>query len=225
MTSARDDAPDLPPARRHRIVIAAIVLVVFVPVAVIVWATRDRFEADDSGSRPGATAVSTVAAALTSASVAPTAAPSAPEPATGQPSGAPVPPVASDVSSTTVPAFAEAFGEGPLVVGGVELRVLVADTGELRGQGLRAVTSLAPYDGMLFVFESEDRVGFTMADTLIALSIGFYDSDGVRVGALEMVPCLDGDDDSCPVYRIEPAFRYALETANGQLPEGDLAIG
>ncbi len=205
-------------------------LVVFVPVAVIVWATSDRFDSDE-GSRPAstlspllpaaATGTTGSAGTTTAAGTAGTVASTTGGPSTATTGVSPT----SPTSPATVPAFAEGFGVGRIVVGGVELSVLVADTGELRGQGLRAVTSLEPYEGMLFVFESEDRVGFTMADTLMALSIGFYDSNGVRVGALEMVPCLDGDDSSCPVYRIDAAFRYAIETASGGLPEGDLALG
>src|SRR5690606_14828679 len=47
------------------------------------------------------------------------------------------------------------------------LRVAVADEDEERVQGLRQVTALDPYDGMLFVFDDETTARFTMADTLI----------------------------------------------------------
>jgi uncharacterized membrane protein (UPF0127 family) len=129
--------------------------------------------------------------------------------------------VATAAASSTRPAWAEGFGEAEVTVGDEALRVLVADTTDRRVQGLRAVSSLAPYDGMLFVFDEPTRTRFTMADTLIPLSIGFYGPDGSFVGSLEMVPC-DGDDGSCPTYDIGQPFQLALETAAGDLPEGSL---
>jgi uncharacterized membrane protein (UPF0127 family) len=106
---------------------------------------------------------------------------------------------------------------------GRPLRVAVADTEAQRREGLRQVTSLAPFDAMLFVFDRDTRVAFTMADTLIPLSIGFYDSTGQPVGRLEMTPCV-GTDSTCPTYDIGHPIRYALETESGHLPPGPIQL-
>jgi uncharacterized membrane protein (UPF0127 family) len=106
---------------------------------------------------------------------------------------------------------------------GRPLRVLVASTDAQRVQGLRQVSSLAPFDGMLFVFEKSVSTSFTMADTLIPLSIGFYDEEGKPVGQLQMYPCT-GSDGTCPTYQVGSPFRYALETELDRLPTGNLQI-
>ena len=50
-----------------------------------------------------------------------------------------------------------------------------------RIQGLRAVTDLGAYDGMLFVFPSDAFARFTMAQTPLPLDIGWYTSDRAPV--------------------------------------------
>lgn len=103
----------------------------------------------------------------------------------------------------------EGLTEVDLSIGGECVRVVVADeTGE-QIQGLRAVTDLGPYAGMLFAFAGDTETSFTMADTLIPLSIGFFSAEGDRVAQLEMVPCPVGT--ACPSYPPGAAFRFALE--------------
>ena len=104
-----------------------------------------------------------------------------------------------------------AFRETRVAVGDRCLRVLVADTPTLRNEGLRAVTSLAPYDGMLFVNDRDTNARYTMADTLIPLDIVFYDRDGAPVGDASMQPCPTGTDATCPTYASGRKYRYALE--------------
>jgi uncharacterized membrane protein (UPF0127 family) len=102
------------------------------------------------------------------------------------------------------------------------LRVLLARTPTQRSQGLRGVRDLGPYDGMLFVHSSNATNSFTMADTLIPLDIAWYAADGSPVDRTRMEPCPDGTDGSCPSYSSDRAYRYALETAAGQLGSGSL---
>jgi len=108
-----------------------------------------------------------------------------------------------------------AFGSFPVstvTVGGEAWRVAVADTRELRVQGLRGVTDLGDVDGMLFEFEQTTTSGFTMRDTLIPLDIAFFAADGSLVDRLSMVPC---DAVACPSYQAAGPFLWALETAAG----------
>jgi uncharacterized membrane protein (UPF0127 family) len=104
-----------------------------------------------------------------------------------------------------------AFGETRLKLGDRCLRVLVAQTEGQRVQGLRDVRSLAPYDGMIFVYARDTNVRFTMANTPLPLDITFFDADGKPVDHTQMTPCPTGDDSTCPVYGSRPRFRYALE--------------
>jgi uncharacterized membrane protein (UPF0127 family) len=95
------------------------------------------------------------------------------------------------------------------------LTVLVADTDNERHQGLRDVSDLGVYDGMLFVFPEDVSSRFTMANTLMPLDIDWYAVDGTHVSSEEMTPCPEGNDGNCPVYGATAPYRYALETPSG----------
>jgi uncharacterized membrane protein (UPF0127 family) len=114
------------------------------------------------------------------------------------------------------------FDEARVSVGARCVRVLVASTLAQRVQGLRDVRSLAPYDGMIFVFPSDTTARFTMANTPMPLDIGWYASDGAPVDRTQMTPCA-GTDRTCPAYASKKKYRYALETPAGGLGAG--AIG
>ncbi len=98
---------------------------------------------------------------------------------------------------------------------------LLADTEAQQQQGLMNRTDLAGHDGMLFRFRADTRVGFYMMNTLIPLSIAWFDSNGNFVSSTDMEPCPDKVD--CPNYYATRPYRYALEVAKGGL--GDLGIG
>ncbi len=102
------------------------------------------------------------------------------------------------------------------------LHVVVADTETERDEGLRARADLGGYDGMLFAFSAPTDTAFTMSGTLVPLTIGFYDREGRKVDGFRMTPC-PGDDASCPVYRADGTFSYAVETTAERLPTGALA--
>jgi uncharacterized membrane protein (UPF0127 family) len=93
---------------------------------------------------------------------------------------------------------------------------LLADTPELRSQGLGGRSDLAGYDGMLFVFDADTSAGFHMRDVHVPLSIGFFDADGFFVSSTTMDPCPAVAAD-CPTHTAEGPFRYALEASRGRL--------
>jgi uncharacterized membrane protein (UPF0127 family) len=66
----------------------------------------------------------------------------------------------------------------------------------------------APADGMLFVFRRDTSGGFWMKNTLVPLTIVFFDADGKRVRRLSMTPCRR---DPCPIYEPRRRYRFALE--------------
>jgi hypothetical protein len=66
----------------------------------------------------------------------------------------------------------------------------------------------APEDGMLFVFPDDTTGGFWMKNTLVPLTIAFFDTDGRRVRKLSMTPCRQA---SCPIYDPRLRYRFALE--------------
>ncbi len=92
---------------------------------------------------------------------------------------------------------------------------LLAATIQQQNQGLMNRTDLSGYDGMLFRFERDTQAEFYMKDTLIPLSIAFFDTQGDFVSSADMPPC--GDQDPCPTYGADAAYRYALEVPEGGL--------
>jgi uncharacterized membrane protein (UPF0127 family) len=66
----------------------------------------------------------------------------------------------------------------------------------------------APADGMLFVFSQATSGGFWMKNTLVPLTIVYFDTAGRRVRRMSMTPCRK---DPCRVYDPERQYRYALE--------------
>ena len=105
--------------------------------------------------------------------------------------------------------------EARLALGERCLRVAIADETTERQQGLRNVTDLGPYDGMLFVYGSDSDAQFTMSSTPLPLDIGWYAADGSPVDRTTMQPCPTGTDASCPLYASSGRYRYALETPAG----------
>lgn len=110
--------------------------------------------------------------------------------------------------------FAE-FSEARVAFGARCLRVLVASSTAQRVQGLRDVRSIAPYDGMLFVFPSDTAARFTMANTPLPLDATFFSARGTPVDDVEMKPCPEGSDSTCPAYASKARYRYALERPAG----------
>jgi uncharacterized membrane protein (UPF0127 family) len=96
--------------------------------------------------------------------------------------------------------------------GPVRIAVEVADTDEERQRGLMHRKSLPEDAGMVFVFPGETSGGFWMKNTLIPLSIAFYDADGKILRILDMEPCRA---DPCKVYDPGVAYRGALEVNQG----------
>lgn len=90
---------------------------------------------------------------------------------------------------------------------GVPLRPEVAKTSAQRSLGLMNRTQ-APEDGMLFVFPETTSGGFWMKNTLVPLTIVFFDSAGARVRKLSMTPCRK---DPCRIYDPGRPYRFALE--------------
>jgi uncharacterized membrane protein (UPF0127 family) len=70
----------------------------------------------------------------------------------------------------------------------------------------------APADGMLFVFARPTSGGFWMKNTLVPLTIVFFNADGKRVRRLSMTPCRA---DPCPIYDPGRLYRFALELRAG----------
>lgn len=101
-----------------------------------------------------------------------------------------------------------------------ELCLWMADSSRSRAQGLMGVTDLGDGDGMAFVYDAPHTGSFWMKNTLLPLSIAFFDADGAYLDGFDMEPCTA---DPCPLYPTAPEFLVAIETEQGGL--GELGIG
>jgi uncharacterized membrane protein (UPF0127 family) len=107
----------------------------------------------------------------------------------------------------TAGAGASELATAALRLDGVPFRPEVAMTSARRSVGLMNRSS-APADGMLFVFPEDTTGGFWMKNTLVPLTIAFFDARGKRVRKLSMMPCRQA---SCPIYDPGRRYRFALE--------------
>lgn len=102
------------------------------------------------------------------------------------------------------------------------LRVEVADTPERQAQGLMFRKALGEEEGMVFLFPAPESGGFWMKNTLIPLSIAFFNREGVILRILDMVPCRA---DPCPVYYPGVVYWGALEVNQGWFARRGVAPG
>jgi len=99
----------------------------------------------------------------------------------------------------------------------------IAQTEEEREKGLMYRSSLQLNQGMLFIFENEDKHSFWMKNTLIPLDIIWISKDGEIVYIEKSAPPCDSD--SCAVYKSNKKALYVLEINSGKSEEFNIKIG
>jgi len=128
--------------------------------------------------------------------------------------------------TTTATATGPVFEEGRAKIdtegSQVQVQVEIAETPVQQQLGLMHRETLADEAGMVFLFPRETRGGFWMKNTLIPLSIAFFDADGRILRILDMEPCTE---DPCPVYDPKVAYRGALEVNQGAFAEWGVREG
>ncbi len=115
------------------------------------------------------------------------------------------------------------------VAGGAEkvIDVEIADTDELRAFGLMYKRRLAGDRGMAFLYNSPSSGGYWMKNTLIPLSIAFFDASGVILRIMHMEPCTPEQDrtEGCPSYDPETSYMGALEVNQGAFEDWGINEG
>lgn len=106
-----------------------------------------------------------------------------------------------------------------------DLCLWLADSSELRSQGLMGVTDFGSADGMAFVYPGPTTTRFWMKDTPLPLSIAFYGSGGEFLDSFDMDPCVSEDSAECVRYPTPRGFVVAVETHQGGLAELDMTAG
>jgi uncharacterized membrane protein (UPF0127 family) len=98
----------------------------------------------------------------------------------------------------------------------------VADSPEERARGLMNRKSLGDDEGMMFLYFKEHTGGYWMKDTLIPLSIAFFDHGGKILSILDMEPC---EKEPCPIYDPQVSYWGALEVNQGAFDEWGVEVG
>jgi len=127
----------------------------------------------------------------------------------------------------TTPEIAEAdFAEGRGILDGDDGSTLIdleiAENETQHELGLMSRTCLDEDSGMVFIFFDETQGGFWMKNTLIPLSIAFFDVDGKILKILDMVPC---KADPCEIYDPGVPYMGALEVNKGAFDDWGIEEG
>ena len=99
--------------------------------------------------------------------------------------------------------------------------MLAQTQAQRHGQGADGRADMGGYSTMIFKFTADTSSTFYMKDTLMSLSIAWFDGEGRFVSSTDMEPCLN--QRTCPTYAAEGPYRYALEVPKGEL--GAVGIG
>jgi len=107
-----------------------------------------------------------------------------------------------------------------LQLGLMVLDVEIADTLSLQLKGLSGRTELPDGTGMLFVYQKPQLCGFWMKDTLVPLSVGFFDADQTLIHWLDMPKT-----NSKTTYKSQKPAQYALEVPLGWFEKHEIEPG
>lgn len=109
-------------------------------------------------------------------------------------------------------------------VGGHAVTAEIADNDDRRERGLMHRTKMGADEGMLFIFDFSQPMAFWMKNTLIPLSIGYFDADGKLLETYEMVPAPLGQERPVTYPSHKPAL-YALEMNKGWFKKHAIKAG
>ena len=106
-----------------------------------------------------------------------------------------------------------------LTMAGKSLKTEIANTPNQRYMGLSFRQSLAENEAMLFVYQSEEDLIFTMRNTLLPLSIAFISEDFI-IQEIQHMPV--GPNQYFPA---KAAAKFALEVNQGWFKRNNVPVG
>lgn len=120
---------------------------------------------------------------------------------------------------------AKDFPKRKITLGSKTFVVEVAETPEHHERGLMFRDKLGPDEGMLFIFKNEQTRFFWMKNTLIDLSIGYFNKDKKLIDVQEMKSGKGIADSALPSYASAQPAMYALEMNKGWFDRSKVKIG
>ncbi len=128
----------------------------------------------------------------------------------------------SDPLPSPAPTFPAARGLIDTGDDSVLIDLIVAETPESQEFGLMHRESFPEDCGMAFLFFEEKSGGFWMKNTLIPLSIAFFDTDGKILSIMDMDPCTK---EPCEIYDPGVPYNGALEVNQGRFDDWGVEVG
>ena len=128
------------------------------------------------------------------------------------------------LSKTEAPPFSQECIKKTICLDGHHLIAEIADTPELLEKGLMGRPYLDKDHGMLFVFKKPQILYFWMKNTLIPLSIGFFDESKQLTEILDM-PLHESNHDRAPIFKSKHLSCYALEVPAGWFDDNKVYPG
>lgn len=105
------------------------------------------------------------------------------------------------------------------------ITVEIAESEKQLEQGLMFRKKLAANAGMLFIFPDEQPRSFWMKNTLIDLSIGYFDKQKKLIDFQEMTATSTVMQQNLPFYPSKGPAMYALEMNKGWFKKNKIEIG
>ncbi|MFS4458983.1 DUF192 domain-containing protein [Bdellovibrio sp. HCB2-146] len=121
---------------------------------------------------------------------------------------------------------AKPFSKVKITLGDKKLEVELAETADQHARGLMFREKLGENDGMLFIFPGEETRFFWMKNTLIDLSIGYFDASGTLIDVQEMKSGKGVSNDMLLAsYPSAKPAKYALEMNKGWFDKNKVKLG
>lgn len=104
----------------------------------------------------------------------------------------------------------------------VLVNLVIAEKPEQQNFGLMFREEFPEDCGMAFLYFEEHQGGFWMKNTLIPLSIAFFDAEGEILKILDMEPC---EEEPCDIYDPGVAYSGAMEVNQGRFEDWGVEVG
>lgn len=106
-----------------------------------------------------------------------------------------------------------------------KISVEVAETDAQHEQGLMFRKKLGLNEGMIFIFKDEHIRNFWMKNTIINLSIGYFDKNKKLIDIQEMLATTSMLEENPPAYPSTGPTMYALEMNQGWYKKNNIKVG
>lgn len=107
------------------------------------------------------------------------------------------------------------FKKGTLKIAGHTLQVEIAESEEEHAHGLMFRKKMPANHGMIFIFKDSRMRKFWMKNTLIPLSIAYFDENQTLVDLKDMKPGTLVEDEFLPSYPSAEPAKFAVEVNQG----------